>query len=252
MRGNMLFLSITIASLAMISGCSKPSSQSGNASADAGQFTAATETTSNSDTQSDQTSRRASVGRRGEDRVASPGLAARERAEYITKKNAALTGVTSEVSDIGFATSAAMDDTYAIAASRMALERSQSERVKRFAQETIDSHRKELFALRGAVPPNISMSLPTDLDIQHAKMLEDLKRATDEDFDNLYLAQQWDTLQAAEGRLKNYVQYGDEAMLKRFVQDSLPTIERHLDRLADLTSHKQLASYSPKRTRTHD
>ena len=252
MRGNMMLVSIAIASLTILSGCSKPSNQSGNVSAEAGQFSPSTSATTNVDARSDQTSPRASVGKSNEDRDAAPGIAARVRAEYITKKNAALVGAVPGVSDIGFATNAAMGDIYAIATSRMAIERSQSERVKQFARETIESKSAELSKLKGALPPNISMSLPTDLDIQHAKMMDDLKHAADQDFDNLYLAQQWEMQQKAEGRYKNYVQYGDETMLKRFAQNSLPTIKLQLEQMANLTSHKQLVSYILKRTRTHD
>lgn len=230
MRRNILLATAAIAALALVSGCNKPNNQSNNASADAGQSTSATETASNENGTAN-TSRHA-------------------RASESANENGATTP-TAEVSDIGFANNAAIGDMYEIAAGRLALERSQSESVKQFAQEMIDAHSKTTTGLKGALPPSNVQMLPADLDVPHQNMLAALKNASDQDFDNIYLAQQKDAHQQALALFQNYADNGDEATLKKFAQDTLPAIEQHLDRVASLTSHTQVALNSHKKSHKH-
>ena len=155
-------------------------------------------------------------------------------------------GAENEVSDIGFAKNAAIGDMYEINASRMALERSQSEPVKRFAQDMIDAHSKTTTDLKGTLPPSTVQMLPADLDIDHQNMIQELRNASDEDFDRLYLAQQREAHEQALALFRSYADNGTEARLKQFAQDTLPAIESHKDKVASLSTPKKVALKSKK------
>lgn len=154
-----------------------------------------------------------------------------------------------QVSDIGFAKNAAMGDMYEISASRIALERSQSQPVKDFAQQMIDAHNKTTTDLKGTLPPSTVSMLPADLDVDHQNMIQELRNATDADFDRVYIAQQREAHQSAEALFKEYADQGSDARLKQFAQDTLPAIEQHMDKVASLESPKKMASKSKSKKR---
>lgn len=150
-----------------------------------------------------------------------------------------------QVSDIGFAKNAAIAGMYEIDSSRMALERSESEAVKQFAQDMIDSHNKIATDLKGTLPPGTVQMLPVDLDVEHQSMIQELRNAEDADFDQRYLAQQMQAHEQARALFRNYADNGDEARLKEFAQNTLPVIQSHIKQVASLSTTK-VASKSKK------
>lgn len=233
MRRNILLATAAIATLALVSGCNKPSNQSNNASSDTKQATSASGSSSSNN---ENGSRNASH---------------HARLDRVNEGSSALLGAEAELSDIGFAANAEMGDMYVIFASRIARERSQSEAVKQFAQDMINASNQATSDLKGALPPSVSARLPVDLDAQHEKMIEELRNASDRDFNNRYLAQQREAHQDAVALFKDYARAGNEATLKKFAHDTLPTLKQHLARVASLNSHTQFASNTYQQPRKH-
>jgi putative membrane protein len=129
-----------------------------------------------------------------------------------------------------FVQKAAMSDMYEVQAGKLAAEKGQSDVVKQFAQQMVEAHTKTTEELTGIVKSkNIKVDLPTKLDAQHQKLIDDINSASPRDFDKTYAKQQVDGHQEAVHLFKKYAAKGDDADVKQFAEKTLPTIEHHLE-----------------------
>ena len=130
-----------------------------------------------------------------------------------------------------FARTAAMSDLYEMEASRLAEQRSQNAQVKQFAQHMIRDHGKTTSELKGMLPQlqGVSASqMPTSLDQQHQALVQQLQGAQGAQFDRVYAQQQVQSHQTAVGMFRSYAQSGDDARLKQWASQTLPSLEEHL------------------------
>jgi putative membrane protein len=128
---------------------------------------------------------------------------------------------------------------YEVEAGKIANQKGQSDAVKQFGQQMVDAHTKTTEELTGIVhQKNIKADLPTKLDSKHQELIDDLSRASAENFDKTYAKQQVDGHQAAVDLFKEYAERGDDPDLKQFAERTLPTIQHHLD---------EAKSYQPDR-----
>ena len=128
-----------------------------------------------------------------------------------------------------FVQKAAISGKFEIESSKLALERSTDADVKAFAQKMIDDHTMADTELKSTVKKAklANDTLPKELDDKHAKILEKLKSAKAEDFNEDYLDAQEDAHEDAVKLFKNYAEKGENADLKKFASDTLPTLEAH-------------------------
>ncbi len=132
-----------------------------------------------------------------------------------------------------FVNAVAMSDAYEIQSSQLALQRSQSEEVKKFAQEMIRAHTattnelKPLAEAAGATPA-------ASLGDRHRSMMENLQNASADDFDDRYIDQQTAAHQEALTLLRTYADRGDNAQLKAFAAKTAPAVEQHLAHVKQL------------------
>ena len=113
-----------------------------------------------------------------------------------------------------FARTAAMSDLYEIEASRLAEQRSQNAQVKQFAQHMLRDHQKTTNELKGMLPQLQGVSaqqMPTGLDQQHQALVQQLQ-----------------SHQTAVELFRAYAQSGDDARLKQWASQTLPSLEEHL------------------------
>lgn len=135
----------------------------------------------------------------------------------------------------GFVQRMAMSDMYEIEASRVALERSQSPNVRTFAQMMIDAHTATTNEAKVAVQSEkVSVNLPTGLDIEHQRMVNDLRSADTTTFDRTYLDQQTKAHQTALDELQDYGKTGDNATFKAWAMKTSTAVQQHLDRAKTL------------------
>jgi putative membrane protein len=128
-----------------------------------------------------------------------------------------------------FVQKAAMSDMYEVEAGKIASEKGQSAQVKGFGQMMVDAHTKTTETLKGIIASEkIKVDLPTKLDSQHQKMIDDLNAASGQDFDKTYGKQQVDGHDEAVKLFTSYAKDGDNAALKQFAQTTLPVIQEHL------------------------
>ena len=131
----------------------------------------------------------------------------------------------------GFVRAAATSDLYEMEASRLAEQRSQNAEVKRFAQHMLRDHGKTTGELKDMLPQLQGVSaqqMATSLDRQHQALLEQLQGAQGAEFDRAFARQQVQSHQAAVDLFRAYAQSGDDARLKQWASQTLPSLEGHL------------------------
>jgi putative membrane protein len=132
---------------------------------------------------------------------------------------------------------AAMGDLYEVEASKTALARTKSDDVKKFAQEMVDAHTRSSDDLKARLArAGLIVELPTMLDAEHQKKLDDLKAASAQTFDARYAAQQKEAHDQALMLHRDYAMRGPVADLKAFAADIVPKIEMHVQMAAELQS----------------
>ena len=136
-----------------------------------------------------------------------------------------------------FVRAAAASDLYEMEASRLAEQRSQNAEVKRFAQHMLRDHAKTTGELKGMLPQLQGVSaqqMATSLDRQHQALLEQLQGAQGAEFDRAFARQQVQSHQAAVDLFRAYAQSGDDARLKQWASQTLPSLEGHLREAQEL------------------
>jgi len=140
-----------------------------------------------------------------------------------------------ENSPEGFAQRVAMSDMYEIEASRLALERAQSPQVRSFAQTMIDAHTATTNELKTTMQgQNLAPPMPTALDPDHRRRVNDLRAAAAGDFDKLYLDQQTAAHASALDELEDFAGGGTNPALKTWAAKTAPTVRQHLERAKTL------------------
>jgi putative membrane protein len=143
----------------------------------------------------------------------------------VGKLNAELTSSTK-----GFVQAAAMGDMYEVEAGKIALMRSHSDDVKKFAQMMIDGHTKTTKNLQAAIMHSgATFTLPAAFDSRHQGLIDDLKGAKDQDFDTRYIAQQENAHDEALTLMRGYAKDGDNPDVKMFAEMTVPAIQMHID-----------------------
>ncbi len=129
----------------------------------------------------------------------------------------------------GFVGRAALSDMYEIESSRLALQRSQSQEVKRYAQMMIDAHTGTTRQVAEIVRAgNLQITSPVSLDRPGSDRIADLRSASDADFDDRYIDQQIQAHESALSLMRDFAGSGDNAPLQAFARTTAPVIEEHL------------------------
>ena len=135
-----------------------------------------------------------------------------------------------------FARKAAMSDLYEVEAGKIASEKGQSDAVKQFGQHMVEAHGKTTEELKSIVTSEkLDVKLPDKLDKRLQRMIDALNEAKPEEFDATYAAQQVKAHGKAVDLFDEYAEGGDNAALKQFAANTLPTIKEHLREARKLT-----------------
>ena len=153
-----------------------------------------------------------------------------------------------------FTRAAQASDSFEIQSSRLVLQRSQNPQLRQFAQHMIDDHQKTTEQLTelmqkmpaggrvmgpgasGSSAPGTFSSMAEGqgtaktlgMDQQHQALLRQLEQANGAAFDRLYAEQQMVSHQQAVDMFANYAQSGDQAALRRWAAQTLPSLQEHL------------------------
>ncbi len=128
-----------------------------------------------------------------------------------------------------FVASVAAGNLFEIESSKLALDRTKSDRVKTFADCMIEDHGaagikfKQTLGEANLTPP------PEQLDAKHQAIIDDLKGKDAGSFDKAYVDAQYKAHVETIDLFKAYVRGGDDWRLRKFADDLLPTLHAHLD-----------------------
>lgn len=128
-----------------------------------------------------------------------------------------------------FIEKAAVGGIFEIETSKAALTSSTNADVKAFAQKMVDDHTSANAGLKAAVASSgiTSPAIPVSLDKEHQDKLSELKAKKGADFNEEYIDEQADAHEDAVSLFKDYAKDGDNAVLKKFAADTLPTLQAH-------------------------
>jgi predicted outer membrane protein len=130
-----------------------------------------------------------------------------------------------------FVNQAATSGMFEIQSSELALDKSRDDRVREFAQHMVKDHTEASQKLKAAAGP---MTMPTTLDPEHAKMLQQLQQASGNDFTRNFVQMQLEGHQKAVTLFDGYAQSGDNPQLKQFAQETAPTLRNHLQQITQI------------------
>ncbi len=127
-----------------------------------------------------------------------------------------------------FVSEAAMTDMFEIQAGQLAQQKSNDSAYKDFAQMTIADHTKASDQLKGMNLPGVE--LPQALDSVHKAKIGRLSELSGAAFDRQFKADEVQGHRQAIGLFERYARHGDNADLKTFAENTLPTLKMHLQR----------------------
>jgi putative membrane protein len=134
-----------------------------------------------------------------------------------------------------FVTNAAIGDMYEIESSKIAAEKSKSPAVKAFAAMMIKDHTGTTAKLKGAIASeNLSVALPATPDDRRAGLLANLRSASADDFDKVYLDQQTAAHSETLSLMKSYADDGENAALKALAAATAPIVQTHYEEVQKL------------------
>ncbi|RZI76959.1 MAG: DUF4142 domain-containing protein [Pseudomonas sp.] len=129
-----------------------------------------------------------------------------------------------------FADTAAASDAFEIETSKLAATKSQSDKVKRFAEEMIKAHTDSTAKLKTAAAAASPAITPTaSLTPPQQETLDALSAKSGADFDRAYADAQRSGHQATLDALKAYSATGDVPSLKAFATELVPVVTGHLN-----------------------
>jgi putative membrane protein len=128
-----------------------------------------------------------------------------------------------------FVTKVAISDMFEIQSSQLALSKQADTDTKPFAEKMVQDHQKTSTELKALVDGGkVKATLPSALDAEHQKMLDDLKAKSGKDFDQSYDQVQLKAHRDAVALFEAYAKGGDNAELKGWAGQTLPHLKEHL------------------------
>ncbi|MDW6026623.1 DUF4142 domain-containing protein [Mesorhizobium sp. BAC0120] len=133
-----------------------------------------------------------------------------------------------------FVDKAASGGIFEVDSSKIAQDKARDQSVKDFAQKMIDDHGKANAKLK-TIAGEEKLKVPTELDAKHKSDLDALRSAKDP-VDNEYVQMQRDAHTDAVKLFESYAKDGDNAQLKAFAQETVPTLKMHKDMIEKIAS----------------
>jgi putative membrane protein len=128
-----------------------------------------------------------------------------------------------------FVKKVAISDMFEIQASQLALSKNPDADTKPFAEKMVKDHQQTSKELKALVDSGkVKAPLPTALDAEHQKKLDDLRAKNGKDFDRAYDQIQVQAHEEAVALFERYSQSGDNADLKQWAAKTLPHLKEHL------------------------
>jgi putative membrane protein len=215
MRHALFLTTATVATLSLAA-CNKPAS------------TTASETTNAAGNTVSETA--SAAGNTASDTAGAAGQAVNKAQDVTGAAVGATSAATLGSHDTGaFVSNASQSDMYEIQAAKIAQTRSKSADIKAFAKMMVTDHTKSSNMMKPLI--QAAGQKPADkLDQRRQGFIDNLKSATDADFDKTYVDQQVAAHEEALSLLQGYAKDGSDAGLKGGAAKIVPTVQMHLDK----------------------
>lgn len=136
-----------------------------------------------------------------------------------------------------FVKDASIGNRFEIESSEIALSKSGDEDVKEFAHQMVTDHTKAKAELTATLKTlEATDASPNSLDAEHQSLLNKLKAADGDSFDEMYVAAQVDAHNEAVTLFKKYSLSGDNKDLNSFATKTLPTLQKHQEHINEMQS----------------
>jgi putative membrane protein len=135
--------------------------------------------------------------------------------------------VTTNVQDTKFINAAGPSDQFEIQTSQIALEKSRSPAVRAYAQHMVDEHTKTTQQLT-TLAASKGAPLSQGLDPTQDRLLAAMRTAGPGSFDRTYLNGQVTGHTATVAAYNDEINGGQDADVKAFAQQNLPSVQQHL------------------------
>jgi putative membrane protein len=129
--------------------------------------------------------------------------------------------------EVDFVTRASNSNLFAIAESRLALDRTRASELKTFARRLVEDHGSAQSALQ-AEAEGSGAAVPTTLDQDHEKRLTALRGKSGVDFDKAYVADQGEVHSNALTLYGDYMLWGEYEKLHALAIKMIPITEAQL------------------------
>ena len=138
------------------------------------------------------------------------------------------------VSANDFVTKATLDGMTEVQVGQMAIQKAQSDGVKRFAQQMVTDHTKANTELK-SIASGKNIPVPAQLDAEHQSMVDGLNGKNGAAFDAMYIAQMTTAHDKAIA-LFNAAKGSNDSGIAAFASKTLPTLQMHRQMLSSLQS----------------
>lgn len=136
----------------------------------------------------------------------------------------------------GFVKNAMLGDLYEIQAAELALSRA-APRLQSLAREMLSDHRQNSQRLISTVKSaKTDIDIPADLDERRRGLIDNLRTAPPEEFEDSFIRQQQAVHEEAVQLYRNYCENGESEALRSFAGTALPVLERHLEHVQGLSA----------------
>jgi putative membrane protein len=132
----------------------------------------------------------------------------------------------------------AAGNKFEIDSSKLAISKSKSETVKAFANQMVTDHGQAAVKMKQAVTDAKVKAPPDQLDAKHQAIYDDLKKKEGAALDQAYVDAQMKGHVETVAMVEAYAKGGDNARIKAFANDILPTLRSHLDHVKKLQTTK--------------
>lgn len=123
-----------------------------------------------------------------------------------------------------------------IEAGKLAAQKATNAEVKKFAQQMVDDHGKQLQEIRTLAQAK-KIELPPAPDAKHKRALEKLQALSGADFDRRYMRMQIASHREAQKLAERAAKGATDAELKAAAQKAAPAIQEHLKRAEELAAN---------------
>jgi len=143
-----------------------------------------------------------------------------------------------KVDDKKFLKDAAIGGLMEVELGKLATQKGSSDGVKKYGQKMVDDHSKANDQLKELAGKE-NLQVPSELDSKHQSRLDKLSKLDGPAFDKAYIKDQVKDHEQDVSAFQSEAQGGQNASIKQFAANTLPTLQEHLSMAKDLKNENK-------------